>query len=193
MRIIEWNCQGAFRNKNEKILTLQPDLLIILECESAEKLKFGKETPIPNDFYWYSKGKKGVGIFSYSDYKIKSLKLFNPNFDYVVPLLVYNETNTFLVFAIWAMNNNEDHLKRYIGQVWLAVNFYKELFKDNIILIGDFNSNQIWDEKDRNGNHTDVVNLLNKKIYNMVMKPIIHFICIVILRKNTTSITYLVL
>lgn len=161
MKIIEWNCQGAFRNKNEQILSLSPDILIVLECESEDKLKFGKDTPTPNDFYWYSKGKKGVGIFSYSDYKIKPLELFNSSFDYVIPLLIYNELNSFLVFAVWAMNDKENHLKRYIGQVWLAINFYKEIFNDNVIIIGDFNSNQIWDEKERLGNHTDVVEFLS--------------------------------
>ena len=88
MKIIEWNCQGAFRTKNEKILELKPDLLIILECENEEKLNFGKDTPQPNDFYWYSKGKKGIGIFSYSDYKIKPLPLFNSNFNYIIPTLL---------------------------------------------------------------------------------------------------------
>ena len=31
------------------------------------------------------------------------------------------------------------------------------------ILVGDFNSNKIWDTKDRIANHTDVVDYLNKK------------------------------
>ena len=161
MKIIEWNCQGAFRTKNEKILELKPDLLIILECENEEKLNFGKDTPQPNDFYWYSKGKKGIGIFSYSDYKIKPLPLFNSNFNYIIPLLVYNQSNSFLIFAIWAMDDKENPSKRYIGQIWLAINFYKEIFNDQVLLIGDFNSNQRWDEKSRIGNHTAMVNLLS--------------------------------
>jgi exonuclease III len=70
MRIIEWNCQGAFRKKNNKILALQPDILIIPECENEAKLEFGKLTPKPTDFFWYGdSGHKGIGIFSYSDYK----------------------------------------------------------------------------------------------------------------------------
>ena len=70
MKLVTWNCQGAFRKKADFILALQPDILVIQECELPDKLKFSPTTPKPNDMYWYSDGgKKGVGIFSYSNYK----------------------------------------------------------------------------------------------------------------------------
>ena len=38
MKIIEWNCQGAFRKKNDKILLFKPDILIIsVIIENAQK------------------------------------------------------------------------------------------------------------------------------------------------------------
>ncbi len=40
MKVIEWNSQVAFRKKNEKILSLNLDILIISECKNEEKLKF---------------------------------------------------------------------------------------------------------------------------------------------------------
>ncbi|MBK0369148.1 endonuclease/exonuclease/phosphatase family protein [Flavobacterium agrisoli] len=166
MRIIEWNCQGAFRLKNIKIFELKPDILIIPECEEEQKLQFGKLTPTPNDFIWYGDaGKKGIGIFSFTNYKFKILKEFNPEFRYVIPLEVSNGINSFLLFAVWAMDNKKNPIARYIGQVWNAVNYYQTNLANNIIIVGDFNSNQIWDEKERIGNHTDVVNFLNN--YNI--------------------------
>ncbi len=162
MRIVEWNCQGAFRLKNKEIFELRPDILIVPECEREEILEFGKLTPKPNDFLWYGDtGKKGIAIFSFSDHKFRLLKDFNPEFRYIVPLEVSNKTNSFLLFAVWAMGNKKNPLARYIGQVWNAVNYYQTTLTNNAILIGDFNSNQIWDEKERVGNHTDVVNFLN--------------------------------
>lgn len=53
MKLIQWNCQGAFRTKNDKILSFHPDIIIVSECEKPEKLKFGKLTPMPNDYLWY--------------------------------------------------------------------------------------------------------------------------------------------
>ena len=161
MRIIEWNCQGAFRLKNKEIFELNPDILVVPECEQGHKLQFGRLTPKPNDFLWYGDtGKKGIGIFSYSNYRFKLLKEFNPKYRYVVPLEVSDGLNSFVLFAIWAMDNKQNPLARYIGQVWLAINYYSSILSENSILIGDFNSNQIWDEKERVGNHTGVVNFL---------------------------------
>lgn len=161
MKLIEWNSQGAFRKKHENILSLNPDILVIPECESEEKLKFGKLTPKPNDFIWHGDSpNKGIGIFSYSDYKFELLTSYNPNFRYIIPLKVSNNGGSFLLFAIWAMDNKEFPEARYIGQIWLAINYYKELLKLPVIITGDFNSNKIWDEKDRVGNHSDMVNLL---------------------------------
>ena len=163
MRIIEWNCQGAFRLKNKGILELKPDILIVPECEQESKLQFGRLTPQPNDFVWYGDtGKKGIAIFSYSNYKFRLLKEFNPDFRYVVPLEVTDGKNSFLLFAIWAMDNKQNPLARYIGQVWNAINYYQTILGENLILIGDFNSNQIWDTKNRVANHTDVVNFLTE-------------------------------
>jgi len=161
MRIIEWNCQGAFRLKNKEILDLKPDILIVPECEQENKLQFGLLTPQPYDFLWYGDtGKKGIAIFSYSNYKLRLLKEFNPDFRYIIPLEVNDGKNSFLLFAIWAMDNKQNPLARYIGQVWNAINYYQTILGENSILIGDFNSNQIWDTKDRVANHTDVVNFL---------------------------------
>jgi hypothetical protein len=89
MRLVEWNCQGAFRKKNAKILSINPDILIVPECENKTKLKFGELTPEPNDFFWYGgKENKGIGVFSYSEYKFELLDEFNPEFRYIIPLRV---------------------------------------------------------------------------------------------------------
>jgi exonuclease III len=169
MRIIEWNCQGAFRKKNDKILALTPDILIVSECESETKLKFGKLTSKPTNFFWYGDSEhRGIGVFSYSDYKFELLKEFNPKFRYIIPLKVTGKDNSFLLFAVWAMDNKENPEARYIAQVWLALQYYSRLLNLSSIFIGDFNSNQIWDEKDRLGNHTDVVEIFkNNNIFSM--------------------------
>ncbi|MBK7432283.1 MAG: endonuclease/exonuclease/phosphatase family protein [Bacteroidetes bacterium] len=161
MRLITWNCQGAFRKKADFILALQPDILVIQECEHPDKLKFSAETLKPDSVYWYSDGgKKGIGIFSYSNYKFELLPEFNPEFRYVLPIQVTGNGQTFTLLAVWAMDNKEKREARYIGQVWLAINHYKDLLGSSTILIGDFNSNKIWDFKDRVGSHSDVVQYL---------------------------------
>jgi exodeoxyribonuclease III len=172
MKLITWNCQGAFRKKAEIILRLQPDILIVQECEHTDKLLFNSATQRPNDFYWYGDNiHKGIGIFSYTDYKFELLENFNPEFRYILPFHVTGHGQTFTLLAIWAMDNKENRDARYIGQIWLAINHYTDLLGNSIILIGDFNSNKIWDYKDRVGNHSSVVEKLSdKNIYSVYHK-----------------------
>ena len=172
MKIITWNCQGAFRKKADFLLPQRPDILVVQECEHPDKLLFSSTTQKPTDFYWHGDSTyKGIGVFSYSGFKFELLDIFNPEFRYILPLRVTRQGQTFTLFAIWAMNNKENRKARYIGQIWLAANYYADLLNSSTILIGDFNSNKIWDFKDRVSNHTDVVNkLAEKNIFSVYHK-----------------------
>lgn len=161
MKLISWNCQGAFRKKADAILSLSPDILIVQECEHPDRLSLGVKNKLPNDYYWHGDNlSKGIGIYSYSEFKFELLPSFNPVFKFILPFRVTGQGQTITLFAIWAMGNKENYLARYIGQIWLAINYYSDLLNDSTILIGDFNSNKIWDYKDRVGNHSDVVRKL---------------------------------
>jgi len=172
MRLITWNCQGAFRKKTDFILQLKPYILVVQECEHPDKLQLSQNTNRPNDFYWYGDNiNKGLGIFSYSDYKFELLSDFDPKFRYILPFQVTSDSHSFILLAIWAMDNKENHAARYIGQIWLAINHYTDLLGSSTILIGDFNSNKIWDYKERVGSHSDVVNnLFDKDIHSIYHK-----------------------
>ncbi|KXK51186.1 MAG: Endonuclease/Exonuclease/phosphatase family protein [Chlorobi bacterium OLB5] len=161
MKLITWNCQGAFRRKIEFILALKPDILIVQECENPNKINYSSTNLQPKNFYWYGDSlHKGISVYSYSEYKFELLNEFNPEFRYILPFRVTGHEDSFILFAIWAMSNKENYEARYIGQIWQAINYYSGLFNCSTILIGDFNSNKIWDYKKRVGDHTDVVNKL---------------------------------
>lgn len=162
MRVISWNCNMAFRRKNAEILKYKPDILIIQECENKNKLKFGNLTPQPNNFSWFGNNEnKGIGIFSYSDYKLNLIE-FTTKFKYVIPFEIKGKIN-FNLCAIWAMDNQENRDERYIAQVWLGINYFSKLLNEKTLVVGDFNSNKIWDYKSRIANHSDFVNYLSSK------------------------------
>lgn len=154
----------AFRKKADFILKYQPDILIVPECEHPHKLKFNKDTPLPTDIFWYGENpNKGLGVFSYSNYKFKLLDSHNPEFKNILPLSVTGGELDFTLFAIWA-NNPQDKDGHYITQVWKAIHYYDDLLSDHkTILVGDFNSNTIWDKAYREGNHSTVVEKLEAK------------------------------
>lgn len=174
MKIIHWNCQGGFRKKFEKIYAYNPDILIISECESPSKLQFGKLTPKPTDYFWYGDNlNKGVCFLFFNNVKFSICRDFNSKYRYIIPLQIFHKTWSFNLFGIWAMGNSLKRSERYIGQVWMAINYYESLLAKPTVLFGDFNSNQIWDRKKRVGNHTDVVNkLLDNKIESLYHKQL---------------------
>jgi exodeoxyribonuclease III len=161
MKIITWNCNMAFRKKAEFILTHQPDILIVPEAEHPQKLLFPEHTPKPTDMLWFGKNQnKGLGIFSYGSYRFKLRRNHNPNLQMIIPIAVTGGDFDFNLFAIWA-NHPTDPDGPYVEQVWKAIHHYKRLLKSTkTILIGDFNSNTIWDRKYRLSNHSNVVKFL---------------------------------
>lgn len=164
MKIITWNCQMAFRKKAEYLLAQNPDIVIIPECEHPDKLKFKDGLAIPNDLFWLGANQnKGLGVFSYSNFKFKLLDNHNPELKNIVPLHVTDGSFDFTLFAIWA-NNPQDKDGVYVTQIWKAIHWYEHLLKDKkTMLVGDFNSNTIWDRPLRKGNHSAVVEKLGKK------------------------------
>lgn len=172
MKLITWNCQGAFRKKADIILAQRPDILVVQECEHPDKLLYSSTTQRPKDFLWFGDDQnKCLGVFSYSDYRFQVLEQHNPDFKTILPIAVIGGPVDFTLFAIWA-NNPQDSRNQYIEQVWKAINHYDRLLDNGkTILIGDFNSNKIWDNKHRERNHSKVVEMFaNKQIYSIYHK-----------------------
>ncbi|WP_342304961.1 endonuclease/exonuclease/phosphatase family protein [Methanolobus sp. ZRKC5] len=162
MNIITWNCKMAFRNHYNKLLSECPDLLVIPECENLDYFK--------DKFYHHAlwigdNDKKGLGVFSFNNIEIKVHEAYNKEYKYVLPvkIKVHNNPNTINLIAIWSQNNKVDPKRRYIGEVWNALNYYKDLLDQSLIIAGDFN----WDFNIKQGSSlygtfNDVTNLLNK-------------------------------
>jgi len=158
----------AFRRKAHLILKHNPDILVVPECEHIDKLQFSNSVLSPRDMLWFGNNQhKGLGIFSYGNYRLKLRKTHNPNLQTIIPVSVSGGEFDFTLYAIWAWNPNDPDGK-YVEQVWKALQHYeKHLTNKPVILAGDFNSNTIWDKKYRVGNHSHVVQrLAEKNIYS---------------------------
>ncbi|HOS49201.1 MAG TPA: endonuclease/exonuclease/phosphatase family protein [Bacteroidia bacterium] len=161
MKLITWNCQGAFRTKAKHIFKYEPDILVIQECEHPSRLKLDNDFKKPKNIYWIGDNHhKGLAVISYCEYDFKIHKNYNPNIKFVLPINIKGSNNSFNLLAIWA-NNKNDPEGQYVEQVWKAIQHYKNAIKNNpVILTGDFNSNTIWDRPKRIGNHSHVVEKL---------------------------------
>lgn len=177
MKIVTWNCNGALRNKTPKLDSLEADLLIIQECENpAESTYAFREWS--GEFLWKGKSKhKGIGIFPRKGHTVKETEWFgvhdmrgmhsrspatNWHSDELELFLPFTLDEKYSILGVWTKGSDEKTFS-YIGQLWKYIQIHrKELSQNKTIVIGDLNSNAIWDKPDRWWNHSDVVNELNE-------------------------------
>ncbi|GLR19867.1 endonuclease/exonuclease/phosphatase family protein [Portibacter lacus] len=163
----------AFRKKWNAVVELNPDILVIQECEHESKYKLDQLIPDYNEFIWIGENlNKGIGIISFNNYHIDLLPNYSDDFKYIIPLEVTG-VSTFNLFAIWAMPH-KTKLKSYVGQIWNALNYYHSEINASSLLVGDWNSNAIWNHERKIGNHGQVVDFLEefgiRSIYHELRK-----------------------
>ncbi|SIS64018.1 Exonuclease III [Thalassolituus maritimus] len=171
MKIVTWNCNGGLRNKLHAIDSLEADLVVVQECEDpAQSTKAYREWA--GDYIWYGKNKnKGIGIFPRNgncvrkvtwsgEFTIEGLGSHDrPIFWRTEDLelfLPFRLNNRFTLLACWTKGGSKAF--GYIGQLWKYLQIHKcDLSEPNTIVLGDLNSNSIWDKDDRWWNHSNVV------------------------------------
>lgn len=162
MKIISWNCNGAFRKKFHALLEFNADIYIIQECENPAESKDLEYKSWAKNYLWIGDSKnKGLAVFAKEEINIQPLDWTN-NFKvhsvkYFLPCLINND---FQLLGIWTHQNKSPNFG-YIGQFWKYLQVNKSNFK-KIIIAGDLNSNAIWDQWDRWWNHSDVVKELEE-------------------------------
>lgn len=158
MRIVTWNAHMAFRNKQKSLVErLDPDVAFIQECEDPDKYPDMFPKKLFEFRIWRGENKnKGIAIFS--KYKIIELDKKSPKSRFYIPFKI---NDTFFI-GIWTREDKEKPKNRYISQVWNILDEYEELLINDIIILGDFNWNIIWDNYPPAHNFQDVIDILNK-------------------------------
>jgi exonuclease III len=150
----------AFRNKANLLKIYNADILVIQESENLDKLDLKELKEYPNRIWVGSNKHKGLLVVSKGNHPFERHSCYTEEYRYILPLMFHGEDD-FNLFAVWAQDDKINLGNRYIGQVWLALKKYKDLLKASNVILGDFNSNVIWDKAyRRTTSHTDVVKLL---------------------------------
>jgi exonuclease III len=158
MRIVSWNCNGAFRKKYQQLANLEADIHVIQECENPALCPDENYKIWAKNCLWTGDNKnKGLGIFCSADIKMVENEWERNGTKY---FLSANINDSFNLLAVWNHHANSPNF-RYIGQLWKYLQVNKQ-FMVRSLVVGDFNSNTIWDEWDRWWNHSDVVRELKE-------------------------------
>lgn len=157
MKIINWNCKMKFREEYKSLLPFNPDIMVIPECEEMT-------IPLQSDSFWVGSQKsKGLGVFTFNDFKIELYKNYSDEFKYILPLILKKNKQTFHLIAVWTqmIGPKVKNHKNYINQFRLSLKHYIEFLSfKNVIIAGDFNSNLIW-KSGLDKDHQNVINTLS--------------------------------
>lgn len=153
MKIVSWNCNGRFREKLQDILDLDADIYVIQECENPAESTCATYKDFAQNYLWTGESKnKGLGVFAGADIHLEEndwLKFCLRNF------LSIRVNDKFDLVAVWAC-------KPYIEEYYIYQSINISNYNENTIIIGDFNSNAMWDKKNCVRTHSAVVQQLNE-------------------------------
>ena len=100
MKIVSWNCRGGFRNKIERIISLNADIYVIQESENPDNYPKLKNR-IKNYFYIGESDKyKGLLIFSMNENVILKHAGWEDFYRrYFIPVIANNNC---IIVGLWA-------------------------------------------------------------------------------------------
>ncbi len=177
MKIVTWNCNGGFRKKLGEAESLDADVYVIQECEDPAR-STQQYRNWAGDYLWVGPNKnKGIGVFpkngiSVSNlswqggFKIGGIQGFHPSAQWKTQdlelFLPFRLDNKYNVLGCWT-KGNEQQAFGYVGQLWKYIQIHGlALNTPDTLVIGDLNSNSIWDKQDRWWSHSGVVQELEQ-------------------------------
>lgn len=163
MRIVSWNANRKFREKFQILDNYyHADLYIIQECEKPSETKKVAYKDFAENSLWIGHNKNmGLGVFAKKHHLLSQIDVESHYLRYMLPFKYDDQ----LFLGIWGHDNYVEDLIVYFS---MNANFIKE----QPIIMGDFNSNVIWDKKHKYRTHS----AMNRDLEDMGLFSMYHYI-----------------
>lgn len=160
MRIASWNCRMAFWNKWHYLDAFEPDIMVVPEGASPRRQPAELLERYPHALWVGDRDVQGLLVLATERHPIRLLAEPSTEHRHVLPIAVEGPEPLTLL-AVWAQR---DRAGKYTDHVLAALHEYEHLLTGNTVIIGDFNSNAIWDDQlDRSATHSDIVGWLGAR------------------------------
>ena len=125
MKIVTWNCNGAFRKKFERLIHIDADIYIIQECEDPEKCYDQAYKNWASNYLWIGNNKNsGLGVFAKEGVLLKLLNWESTGLQSFLP---FTANDKFTILADWTKQANSPTFQ-YIGQLWKYLQTHQSKF-----------------------------------------------------------------
>lgn len=140
----------GYASKQAALQALQPDVALLQECSQQHLIASGAAFA-----HWVgSNPHKGLGVLGFGHHTYTLSTLYTPAYPWFLPLHIDDLQLTIL--GVWA--HVKEKQDRYVRVTHQAIDHYRPLLcTGRAVLMGDFNSNSIWDASFRGRSHTDLV------------------------------------
>lgn len=145
----------GYAAKQEDILALHPDLVVLQEC--SERHIIGSGAPFA---HWVGKNPhKGLGVLGFGKHTYTLNSAYTAAYPWFLPFRVEDEHLN--VLGVWA--SVKEGQERYVRIAHQAIDYYCTFLEAGAaVAIGDFNSNAIWDVAHAGSSHSALVEKLER-------------------------------
>ena len=155
----------ALHRKLPALLALKPDVAVLSECASPERLveRLGAGALGCEPVWIGANRDKGLAVLAFNGYRARLVDdLYRRSLRFIAPVRIEGPTS-FNLLAVWAQNFSDGiRRKRQPGPLRLALtrDYRAFLGEGPAIVAGDFNNNIFWDKPGYLINHAHAVALL---------------------------------
>lgn len=158
MKLVTWNCAGALQKKCREFLNLGADIMVIQECSQASTEQIARSEALSS--HWLGANpNRGLAVLVRAPRIIREARPLR--LKWAAKLVIGGPTSIEL-FPVWAHKDQKNAVE-YVEQVHLLLDIIEQTaLSPFTIVVGDFNSNSIWDRDYGIKNHSSTVDRFRK-------------------------------